>query len=80
MKPPDYESELIKNQTTKTGLTKRYAAAEASPNYLIQDDEELAGDVRDGELEIVRDQDHSSDEGLLSSQKVSLASLNKIEL
>jgi hypothetical protein len=35
MKPPDYESELIKSQTTKTGLTKRYAAAEASPNYLI---------------------------------------------
>lgn len=67
MKPPDYESEASKNQTIRTGLTKRYAAAEVSPNYLIQDDEELEGDVRDGEMEIVRDQDHSSDEGLLSN-------------
>jgi len=67
MKPPDYESDLNRNQNMRTGLTKRYAAAEVSPNYLIQDDEELAGDVRDGEVEIVRDQDHSSDEGLLSS-------------
>ena len=31
-------------------------------------------------MEIVRDQDHSSDEGLLSTQKVSFLSLNKIEL
>jgi hypothetical protein len=35
MKPPDYESEASKNQTIRTGLTKRYAAAEVSPNYLI---------------------------------------------
>jgi len=33
LKLPDYDAEFIANQ--KGGPTKRYAAAEASPNYLI---------------------------------------------
>lgn len=65
MKPSDYESELIKSQSiTASGLTKRQNATEASPNYLIQSDEDLTGDVRDGELEQVM---NSSDEGLLTN-------------